>query len=269
MPFTFTDQHIEAYHTQGYTVFQRILPPALIRDLRRVTDEARELARKQSGTQAQRLQPVIKYELNQQPFIDYGELPELVDAIARVLTPRHRHGNRNFFGVLLEPGDTPWCTNWHRDWRDNITGLPLEMWDKVFSDMDYFNQINCALYDDSCTWVVPGSHLRRDLPREIALFPDRPIKGPDLEDKSSEECEAICLEYAESMSGGVQLHLKAGDFALYRNTLWHIGNYVPYRKRATIHDGALTPEFRKFIEDARRICEQRRKEGYGMENPND
>ncbi len=269
MPFTFTDQHIEAYHTQGYTVFRRILPPTLIRDLRRVTDEARKMARKKSGGQVQRLQPVSQYELDQQPFIDYGELPELVDAITRVLTPRHSHGNRDLFGVLLEPRDTPWCTNWHRDWRDNAAGLPLELWDEVFSDIDYFNQINCALYDDASTWMVPGSHLRRDLEREIILFPDRPIKGPDLDGKSSEECEATCLAYAESMPAGVQVHLNAGDFALYRNTLWHLGNYVPYKKRATIHDGALTPEFLKFIENMRALCEQRLKEGNGMENPNE
>jgi hypothetical protein len=45
------------------------------------------------------------------------------------------------------------------------------------------------------------------------------------------------------MPGAVCLHLDAGDFALYRNTLWHLGNYVPYGKRATLHDAADTPEF--------------------------
>lgn len=269
MPFTFTDAHIEEYHTLGYTVFRQILPPSLIRDLRRETDRAREIARKRSGGQVQRLQPVSQYDLDQESFIDYAELPELVDAIARVLTPRHRHGNRDFLGVLLEPRDLPWCTHWHRDWRDNIAGLPLAMWDEVFSDIDLFNQINCALYEDGSTWVVPGSHLRRDLPREIALFPDRPIRVPDLKDREAEEREALCLAYCRRMPGGVQLHLDAGDFALYRNTLWHIGNYVPYRKRATIHDGALTAEFKDWIAKAREASEKRRKAGHGMENPNE
>ena len=268
MAFQFNDRHIESYHINGYTVFEQILPPSLVNDLRKVTDEARDLARSKSGGQVQRIQPVSKYELDQQPFMDYAELPELVDAISRLLTTRHRHGDRDLFGILLEPRDLPWCTHWHRDWRDNASGLPLEMWDDVFSDLDYFNQINSPLYDDSCTWVVPGSHLRRDLPREIALFPDRPIKGPILDDKTSEEREYACLEYAGSMPGGVQLHLNAGDFALYRNTLWHIGNYVPYAKRATIHDGAVTPEFRKFMKDGRELCDRRTKAGVGMENPN-
>ena len=93
MPFTFSDSHIETYHTIEYTVFRQILPPSLINDLRRVCDKAVEIAREKSGRQVQRLQPVAKYDLDQQPFIDCADLPELVDAIARVLTPRHRHGN--------------------------------------------------------------------------------------------------------------------------------------------------------------------------------
>ena len=71
------------------------------------------------------------------------------------------------------------------------------------------------------------------------------------------------------MPGAVQLHLDAGDFALYRNTLWHIGNYVPYRKRATIHDGALTAEFKDWIAKAGEAAKKRRKTGHGMENPNE
>ncbi|MFT5366868.1 MAG: hypothetical protein ACI8V2_001818 [Candidatus Latescibacterota bacterium] len=268
MSFMFSDEHIEEYHTQGHTVFRQVLPPSLIGDLRRVTDSAREIAREERGGQTQRLQPVAKYELDQQPFIDYAELPDLVDAIARVLTPRHQHGNRDIFGVLLEPRDLPYCTAWHRDWRDNVAGLPLEMWDEVFSDINYFNQINCALYEDNSTWVIPGSHLRRDLPREVARFPERPILGPELKGQNAEEREAICLAYCHSMPGGVRLRLDAGDFALYRNTLWHLGNYVPYKKRATIHDGAMTPEFTAFFKKMPALAAKRREEGVGMENPN-
>lgn len=47
MAFTFTDQHLDQYHTQGYTVFRQILPPALLGELRRVAAKAREIARQQ------------------------------------------------------------------------------------------------------------------------------------------------------------------------------------------------------------------------------
>jgi ectoine hydroxylase-related dioxygenase (phytanoyl-CoA dioxygenase family) len=143
------------------------------------------------------------------------------------------------------------------------------MWDEVFDDINMFNQINCALYEDSCTWFVAGSHLRRDLPREAKLFPDRPIAGLDLKDKTVEERERVCLEYCRSMPGSVQLHLEAGDFALYRNTLWHLGNYVPYKKRATLHDSATTPEFDEWSRKASEAAQKQREAGNGMENPNE
>ena len=95
MAFQLSDQHIEEFHMLGYAVFGKILPPSLVSDLRRVSDTAREIARERSGSQVQRLQPVGHFDLDQQPFIDYAELPDLVDAIAKVLTPRHRHGNRS------------------------------------------------------------------------------------------------------------------------------------------------------------------------------
>jgi ectoine hydroxylase-related dioxygenase (phytanoyl-CoA dioxygenase family) len=242
MSFTFSDQHIEEYYTFGYTVFRGILPPSLIRDLRRVTDRAREIAREKQGPQTQRLQPVANYDLDQRPFMDYAELAPLNDAIYRVLTPRHQHGNRKILGVLLEPAELPYCTNWHRDWRDHGQ-VDVSEWEAVSLDINLFNQVNCALYEDSYTWVVPGSHLRRDLPREVERFPHRPAPGPNFEGMGVEEREEAGLAYCRSMPGAVRLNLDAGDFALYRNTLWHLGNYVPYRKRATLHDVVDTPEY--------------------------
>ena len=118
------------------------------------------------------------------------------------------------------------------------------------------------------TWFVPGSHLRRDLPQEAARFPDRPIDPPELEGKSAEEREYAGRDYCRSMPGAVQAHLEAGDYCLYRNSLWHLGNYVPYRKRATIHDGVMTPEFVAWSAEARAESAARREAGYGMENPN-
>src|SRR5688572_25772869 len=118
MSFKFSDRHIDDYYNRGVTVFEGILPATLVDDLRRSTDQAREIARQKSGPQAQRLQPVASFEIDQQPFLDYAALPELRDAITRVLgVDNFRFGNPELMGVLLEPADLPWCTNWHRDWR--------------------------------------------------------------------------------------------------------------------------------------------------------
>ncbi|MDA1192087.1 MAG: hypothetical protein O3A46_10450, partial [Candidatus Poribacteria bacterium] len=224
-----------------------ILPGSLIEDLRRVTDRGRELARERQGAQTQRFQPVASFDVDQQPFIDYGELAVLNDAIHRTLSPRHWHADRTKLGVLLEPAEAPWCTNWHRDWLHHDANLDRALWDKGFRDINIFNQVNCALYEDSSTWVVPGSHLRDDLPREHG-------KGtpPDLKGLSNPDRERVGLEYCLGMPDAMQLHLNAGDFALYRASMWHIGNYVPYRKRATLHDHIDTPEFIAWRDEARK-----------------
>ena len=187
---------------------------------------------------------MANYDLDQQPFVDFGELPELVDAVAGVLTSNHRPSNTKTLGILLELAEMPYCTMWHRDGRDNPR-VNSDKWREIFSDINHFNQTNCPLYEDNSLWYVPGSHLRvDDLPRESELFPiDRKREMIDFPGKSSEERERLCLEYTLSMPGAIQLHLKAGDYALYRPTAWHLGNYVPYIKRATLHDLFSTPEF--------------------------
>ena len=44
------------------------------------------------------------------------------------------------------------------------------------------------------------------------------------------------------MSEAVRLCMDAGDFAIYHPNAWHLGNYLPDRRRVTIHDLAPTPE---------------------------
>ena len=44
------------------------------------------------------------------------------------------------------------------------------------------------------------------------------------------------------MPGAVPVPLFAGDVAFYRACGWHIGNYVPYTRRATLHDGYYGPD---------------------------
>ena len=129
--FTLSEKHITDYHTTGCTIFRGIIPTSLISDLRRVSDKAREIARAETGSQTQRLQPVGAFDLDLKPFQDYGELPELNDAIYRVLTPRHTHADTDRLGILLEPADYPWCINWHRDHRDHV---PKDIFEREFRE---------------------------------------------------------------------------------------------------------------------------------------
>lgn len=234
MSFKFSERHTEEFYNNGLTVFRGILPSSLITDLRRVTDEGRAIVRSNRGGQALRFQPVSAFDIDQRPFQDYAELPVLQDAICQLLSPDHRYGFLDFMGVLIEPSDLPYCMSWHRDAR-NI--LDDDEWEQNLKRFDFGNQVNCALYDDSCTWFVPGSHTRDDSEGEKAVG-----GAPGLEGKNADEREQLCLEYCESMPGAQQLILNAGDFALYRPWAWHLGNYHPSRKRATLHEAVATPE---------------------------
>ena len=74
MAFKISEKHIAEFQMRGYTVFKGIVPESLLSDLRNATDVAREIARTELGPQAQRLQPVVDYDLDHQPFIDFAEL---------------------------------------------------------------------------------------------------------------------------------------------------------------------------------------------------
>lgn len=249
------EEHLIDYKKNGFTVFKEIVPLSLISDLRKETDKAREIARKIHGPQTQRLQPISNYasEINLKPFDDYHHLPEINDLIQKMFTPEFHFNEMNRIGVLFEPTDLPYCTFWHRDWRDHMEVEIFEeffkkQWDNETADISFAAQVNCPLYEDSCTWYVPGSHCRQTNFKEEENVRDN-FKTLNLSKLNYEEREAKCRKYAESMPKSVQFQLKPGDFALYQSCGWHLGNYVPYKKRATLHHGVLKGDMTKYYSD--------------------
>lgn len=266
--FKFSDKHIEEYQTLGYTVFRGIIPTKLIDELRRECDRGAELVREKSGPQAQRFQPITSFDINQKPFEEFQALAETHDAVSRVIQVPWESSGLDVMGVLINPVELPSCMAWHRDWRDNIRGLDISDWESCYQDVKLFNQVNAALYEDSCTWVVPGSHLRPDTDAEILRFPTRPVTGPQLDGLGYAGRERAALDYLESLPGAQRLLLDAGDYCLYRNSLWHTGNYVPYKKRATLHDAPMTTAFLEYRKTAMSKAQSRLAEGIEWENPN-
>jgi hypothetical protein len=266
--FIFSAKHIEEYHALGYTVFRDIVPPKLIDELRRECDRGTAITRERSGANAQRFQPISALPIEPKPFEEFGSLLEINDAVSRIITMPFEMGDVDHMGVLLEPAADAWCTQWHRDWRDNVLGLDISIWEAQYQELELFNQVNCALYEDSCTWVVPGSHLRPDTDAEFAHSPTRPVIGPMLNGLSPAERERACLEYCESLPGATRLLLDVGDFCLYRSTLWHLGNYIPYRKRATLHSGVMTEAYKVWFDTMSKAAAERVAAGASWENPN-
>jgi hypothetical protein len=237
MAFHYTPQLREEYYSVGITVLRDLIPAPLLTALRQETDKAREIARQQRGPQVQRLQPVYAYDaLNHEPFHEFSALPGLQETCAKILGDGYQIcGNQ---GILLEPEAKAWCTNWHRDWGHHVEGLDLDIFHKAVLNPRMFNQINGALYDDHSLWVVPGSHDRPHTPEELAAFGSVPAPPPKLTDAMSPvERELACTEYVRRMPGATNIVLSAGDVAFYRACGWHIGTYVSYVRRATLHDG--------------------------------
>lgn len=246
MSFQYSERHREEYFRDGYTVLPGLIPPALLADLRRESEHARELARGLHGPQAQRLQPVTAHPgLNLRPFAAFLELEGLQATAAGILGQAHTPSGE--MAILFEPADRPWSTAWHRDWGYNMPGVDLDEFFTAAADRLRFNQLNAPLYDDGSLWFVPGSDVRRDTDEERAAFPSIPPPGPDLDDGMGDaEVERRCVDYARSMPGAANLFLAAGDCAFYRSCAWHLGRYVTPVRRATLHDGFLSPADRDF-----------------------
>jgi ectoine hydroxylase-related dioxygenase (phytanoyl-CoA dioxygenase family) len=248
MTFQYSERHADEYHSDGLTILRDVIPAALLSELRAQTDIAREITRRERGPQAQRLQPVYRYPvLDPAPFRDFLRLPELRRTVEAILGSEHTESD--IMGVLFEPGEAAWATPWHRDWGYNVPGIDLDaFFEAALQKPAMFNQLNAALYDDHSLWVVPGSHNRHDTPGEQETFGgDIPPPGPALTpEMTPTERELCCLSYTRAMPGAVQVALGAGDVAFYRAVGWHIGNYVPYTKRATLHDGFYGPDDRHW-----------------------
>lgn len=235
MGFRYTEANREEYFTDGLTVLRDLIPPTLLGELRREADKARVIARQQKGGQTQRLQPVYAHEeLDPRPFREFLDLPELRATVDGILGNGYNTSDR--MAIFLEPEAHAWSTAWHRDWGD-VPGVEWSDFARVRDDLRLMNQFNAALYDDHSLWVVPGSHNRENTSAESAVVPDVYNGHPKLADGLSEaERERAHLNFTRSMPGAHQVMLNAGDMAFYRACSWHLGNYVPYVKRATLHD---------------------------------
>ena len=244
MAFHFCDRMIHDFRCTGMVIFREILPTSLVSDLRKATVRVPQLARDKGGPRAQRLQPIDRYldasELK--AFHDLSALAPLIDAIKKVLSPRHllNNGEVARLGLLIEPSDIPYATAWHRDIRETHNVPDVAEFRRITKDAEWFNQYNCPLYEDNCTWYVPGSHHRDvDLPGEVAAAAAIPDPPADMDIAARER---TFLNYCAGMPGAIRAYLNPGDFMFYHPNAWHLGNYLPDRKRMTIHGFAPTPE---------------------------
>lgn len=252
-----TDADRAFYRDHGYFILRQVIPANLLRDLRREATKAYEIARRLSGPQAQRLTKLSQYasELDLTPFHEFDHIAGLQDAVKALLTEEHALKATADATILFGPRERPWSTEWHRDWRDHVleaefqSAIGSSRWQEIALDFRLWNQVNCPLFEDTSTWYVPGSHQRvHNTPEEMRVYASTTQQAlrDDQHQRTDAELELFCLRYCQAMPGAVQLVLNPGDFALYRNIGWHIGNYVPYRSRMTLHTHCMTAAYEKF-----------------------
>jgi ectoine hydroxylase-related dioxygenase (phytanoyl-CoA dioxygenase family) len=244
----------QLYREQGYFILRGAVPAPLIDRLRVMAEEARTVAHRLEGPQTQRLMRIGEH-VDTTAAREFQALSEINEAFHTILSPGHTLAPGDSMTILFQPENRCWATAWHRDLRDHVPDEMYEAvlgggkWEEYASDYNLFNQINCALYEDTSTWYVPGTHARLDATAEQLAVKDSRTRA-ELENwakqRSEAEQEVFLQEYCESMPGAVQIILQAGDLVLYRNCAWHIGNYVPYRRRATLHTHASTREFEAY-----------------------
>jgi len=255
-----TESDRQFYRENGYFILRQIIPANLLRDLRREAAKAYDIALRISGPQAQRLAPLKDHtrELDLQPFHEFDRIEGLNDAIKALLSDEHELKPTEEATILFGPRERPWSTEWHRDWRDHVLEAEFQAeigdarWQEIAMDFRLWNQVNCPLYEDSSTWYVPGSFKRvHNTEAELRVYASSTQQELWDEDKrrTDEELELFCLRYCQAMPGAVQLVLNPGDFCIYRNVGWHLGNYVPYRQRMTLHTHCHTPAYAKFSAD--------------------
>lgn len=261
MPVTLpTEADREFYRENGYFILRQVIPASLLRDLRREAAKAYEIVRRLSGPQAQRMSRIKDHadELDLKPFREFDHIEGLNDAIKALLTEEHTLKPTEEATILFGPRERPWATEWHRDWRDHVLEDEFQStigdarWQEIAMDFRLWNQVNCPLYEDTSTWYVPGSfkrvHNTEAEERVYASTTQQELRD-DAKQRTNEELELFCLRYCQSMPGAIQLVLNPGDFGLYRNVGWHIGNYVPYRTRMTLHTHCFTEAYEKFAKD--------------------
>jgi len=255
-----TDADRKNYRESGYFVIRQVIPATLLRDLRREAAKAHDIAVRLHGPQTQRLAPLRDHagELDLQPFRNFTQIEGLNAAVKALLTPEHYLKPTEDGCILFGPRERPWSTEWHRDWRDHVLEAEFQAeigdarWQEIATDFRLWNQVNCPLYEDISTWYVPGSFKRvHNTPEEMQVYASTTQQELWDEDhrRTDEELEEFCLRYCQAMPGAVRLVLNPGDFCIYRNIGWHIGNYVTYRRRATISTNCFTPAYAKFATD--------------------
>ncbi|KAJ7502386.1 hypothetical protein B0H11DRAFT_1988374 [Mycena galericulata] len=223
-----------AFEEDGFVILPGLISPDDVPRLESACD--RVIARTREGSWAYRrtvgkqfppygdsnpdswgVQHVMHPELKETVFSQWYTSTAVVNAVETLLGCREEELQMELFNLLINPLSHNFALRWH---RDDISGEATEQEERLALDAwkPHGIQWNTALYEDSCLYVVPGSH-------KIPRTPEQRVhsEGQDAPDDPLD------------MPGAIQVHLKPGDSVFYNSNILHCASYDSRARRATLH----------------------------------
>ena len=249
-PTRLTKEQLRQYAELGFCIVDEGCPPNMLEPLRdaaaRVISKSRALewpnprwCRGQDGepipgrpnsNDIWGASDLLHPALSEPIFLQYMATPHVLEVIGDILLlPRSERSSRlelQLVNLLCEPRDADHSLPWHRDafvGRDDCDPSSAEEVQKLESrnfGSDSSTQWNCALWEDSCLYVVPGSHrrLRTAAEADVTRL---------LYDKKRRGCIHI--------DGEMSVHLKPRQAVYFQSFLLHRGIYPAGNRRGSIH----------------------------------
>ncbi|KZT67504.1 hypothetical protein DAEQUDRAFT_728940 [Daedalea quercina L-15889] len=162
------------------------------------------------------VQHVMHPDMGEPAFAKWYTSDPLVEAVRGLLGCTEDELQMELFNMLINPESHAFALRWHRDdvrekAAEDEERQALNVWHRGV-------QWNTALYEDSCLYVVPGSH--------------RTPRTPEQRARSSTQDPP---ENPLDMPGAIRVTLKPGETVFYNNNILHCATYDPHQKRATLH----------------------------------
>ena len=177
-------------------------------------------------------------------MLEYMATPHVLDSVGDILLiPRAERAaalELQLANLLCEPRDATHSLPWHRDafvGQHDCDPPPAEEKTKLEGrnfGSDRSTQWNCALWDDSCLYVVPRSHRRIRTAAEVEV-------SKLLYDQQRRGCVHI--------EGEMAVPLKAGQVVYFQSFLLHRGIYPVGVPRCSIHACMGTAAHRTKVDE--------------------
>ncbi len=225
----------ESFKQDGFVLVEGGITDHVLEDLRTAVTPLIE-----NRGDTLRYQTILEPTYFHHAFIDFLNLPNLAEVVTDVLQT-----DPSFAGLALLLGaNKNTICNWHRDFGDTHPDVP----ELTKNHATQFIQYNCAIYDDTSLWVVPGSHARLSHDQELA-YAQYSNKEETFNRQNVDD--ATMHEVISNMPGAVNVQLNAGDCLLYNPVIWHSAIYKPEWKRATLHGAWKDPQIVDKFESQR------------------